>query len=197
MKKEFFLSLILFFWCFTSISNAQTAAISSEKRAIIAEIIIITKADKNAAETMKTVSAQMNEAMPSIMKQILGEQKNLTAAQKADLEAELSEKSADFSKRFDEKFFKIIDFQEFIEMSFYPLYDKFFTEAELKDLLAFYKTSTGQKLNAVMPQLAGEAVRLSNEYLLPKINDVIAQLIKEDAEKLKKNPPAPKPKSEK
>lgn len=197
MKKEFFLSLILFFLCFTSISNAQTAAISPEKRAIIAEIIIITKADKNAAETMKTVSAQMNEAMPSIMKQILGEQKNLTAAQKAELEAELSEKSAEFSRRFDEKFLKAIDFQEFIEISSYPLYDKFFTEAELKDLLAFYKTSTGQKLNAVMPQLAGEAMRLSNEYLLPKINDVIAQLIKEDAEKLKKSPPAPKPKSEK
>jgi len=67
-----------------------------------------------------------------------------------------------------------------IEQVSYPVYDKYFTEAELRDIIGFYKSSTGKKAIAMMPQILDDSMRLTNEILLPKMSSIMGEIIAEE-----------------
>jgi uncharacterized protein len=64
-----------------------------------------------------------------------------------------------------------------------PLYHKYFTAAEIKELVRFYSTTLGKKTVGVMPQLMQESIVVGQQWgqtLGPAINQQIrAQLEKE------------------
>jgi hypothetical protein len=85
-----------------------------------------------------------------------------------------------------------IDFGGLMNEAYTRIYAKYFTEAELADLVAFYDTPTGRKSISVMPDLMREGMQAGAELLGPKIDEVMTQVIAEQAEK---PPVQPKPKS--
>jgi hypothetical protein len=62
----------------------------------------------------------------------------------------------------------------------YPIYDKYFTESELRDIIGFYKSSTGKKAIAILPQVVGDSMSRTNEILLPKMSSIMAEIIAEE-----------------
>jgi uncharacterized protein len=65
------------------------------------------------------------------------------------------------------------------------LYTESFTEPELRDLIAFYKTPTGQKALALMPELARRGAMLGAEVANEHQED-LQQMISERAAQLEK-----------
>jgi uncharacterized protein len=64
-----------------------------------------------------------------------------------------------------------------------PVYDKYFSHAEVKELLAFYQTSIGKKAIAVLPQVVGESMvagRRWGESLGPEIERRIDAALKRE-----------------
>ncbi|WP_278550980.1 DUF2059 domain-containing protein [Elizabethkingia bruuniana] len=66
------------------------------------------------------------------------------------------------------------DFEELL----IPIYSKYYTEKELDDIIAFYKTSTGQKVIKVMPDMAKESMQAGQVWgmklgqkVMKKINE--------------------------
>ena len=53
------------------------------------------------------------------------------------------------------------------------LYDKYFTDAEIKDLVAFYKSSAGKKMVAVSPELNKEMVSILLTKYVPEIDKML------------------------
>ena len=49
-----------------------------------------------------------------------------------------------------------------------PLYDKYFTEQELRDLVAFYSSATGQRLIQTTPYMLKDVTKISVEYFKRK-----------------------------
>lgn len=45
-----------------------------------------------------------------------------------------------------------------------PVYDKYFTHAEIRELLAFYQTRLGMKTVAVLPKVVGESMVLGEKW---------------------------------
>ena len=45
-----------------------------------------------------------------------------------------------------------------------PLYDKYYTQDEIKDIIEFYNSETGQKLLAVQPELLNESLNVGKEW---------------------------------
>jgi hypothetical protein len=56
------------------------------------------------------------------------------------------------------------------------LYAKNFTEQELKDILAFYKTSAGKKLLAVQPQVVDSSMKFAQDWANKLSDQVIAKM---------------------
>ena len=65
------------------------------------------------------------------------------------------------------------------------LYNKYYSEDELQDLVDFYKTPTGQKTLAVMPQLTQDSLNLFNQLFLPQVIEIQQQVIQEELGNLK------------
>ena len=161
--------------------------ISPEKRALIAEMLEVVDSKKTAEEIMNTVLAQMEKSLPEMMGQMLqqeSKQRRLSEKEQKELESYLSQTSVRLLAKFRELFARRINLGEIIEQISYPLYDKFFTEAELKDLVSFYKTETGRKAVKVMPELMGESMRRSNDLMMPKIMALINEIKEEQLKEM-------------
>ena len=63
---------------------------------------------------------------------------------------------------FFEKFHSKLDLQKLRELAI-PMYDKYFSDEELKGLIAFYQTPLGQKAVKVMPQLSAELMEAGSK----------------------------------
>ncbi|HVF90153.1 MAG TPA: DUF2059 domain-containing protein [Blastocatellia bacterium] len=164
-------------------------AISPEKRALIAEMLEIMNVKKTSEEIMNTVLSQMEKDLPRMMSQMLSQeakQRRLSEKEMKELEDYLNRTSARLTSKFRELFAKRINIGEVIEQISYPLYDKFFTEAELKDLVGFYKTPTGLKAIKVVPELMGESMQRSNALIMPKIMDLINEIKEEQLREMDK-----------
>lgn len=58
---------------------------------------------------------------------------------------------------------------EEIMASLYPVYDKYYTENDLKELIKFYQSAAGQKMVEVSPNLLRETMEASIKYFQSKI----------------------------
>ena len=62
------------------------------------------------------------------------------------------------------------------------VYEKHFSEQEIADMLAFYKTDTGQKILEKMPVVMQESMQMSQSLMkdaIPKIQDIAGKLSEE------------------
>lgn len=188
MKKIIILLLIIqgFVWAV----NAQTAAaVSEEKKRIISEIVKVTNAEQKAKEVMNSMFEQMRLSSPVIMEGVLSSKPELSETGKDYVRKSMLDRDK-FQQNFERKFISKINFREYVQQIIYPLYDKFFTEEELKDLLAFYKSPTGQKFNQISPNFMAESIKLAQQYLTPKIGEIFQELV--DDEVKNTNPPVPR-----
>lgn len=185
MKKFALFAFILTLVCVAA--KAQQTAVAPGKKAVIAEIIAATNADKKGEETMLAMFKQLETMYPQIIEgtieKTLG---NLPAAEKQKIKAEVLQKTAQTNAKFVQRLQQRLNLREYVETAIYPLYDKFFTESELRELLAFYKTPIGRKLNDISPEMAVEGVRLAQELLVPKMMTIFDEIVQEDIKEARK-----------
>ena len=60
-----------------------------------------------------------------------------------------------------------------------PLYARYFTPEELKQMAAFYRTPAGAKMLFLTPRISHEALQISHRVVMPKIGAAIAKLMQE------------------
>ena len=166
-----------------SSAKAQTE-IKPEKRALIKELYLATKADKMAESFTNIILTQMERDLPKTLSE-MPEMTDLKRRDREQAQKVMFETSARVLARFKELIPERINFAEVMEQMFYPLYDKFFTEDELKDLVAFYKSPTGQKSIGIMPQLLQDAMQRSSEALNSKVMVLVNEVLAEERQHLK------------
>lgn len=192
MKLNIFSALLIFL--FANLLFAQQTAtetkISPEKQTLIKEYFEITGGREAVNKSLEAVFANLNNTLPMIISANIEQNSNLTAAQKADMQKNMPEMVARMGKRFQEELNRELDFAKVVEEVNYPLLNKFFTEAELKDLITFYKSPTGQKAISLQPQIYTEATTRLNAVLIPAMQKVMKKVTDEEtAEMIKKTKP--------
>ncbi len=77
-----------------------------------------------------------------------------------------------------------------------PIYDKYLTHPEVKELLAFYQTPLGTKLRSVLPQITQESMMAGQQWaqkLGPDIDKRVEDALKREGVLPKTEAPAPTP----
>jgi hypothetical protein len=193
LARSFILGGILFlnFNCVLSQQLSQTDAkqISPEKRALISELLEVSEAKKNALAIFNAMLDENQRQMPDIVWQGLLSQ---TEVQELDAEArdalrkELLAESERMNKRVRELFLAGINMALVIEDVSVDLYDKYFTDDEIKDLIVFYKSHTGKKTTEVLPKMFAESMTNTMDAVKPKVLEIVAQLVNEETARVKK-----------
>ncbi len=139
MKKTAF----LLFFCITafSISFSQT-----KKQESIKELIHITGNDS-------MMNKMIDGMVPAMTNQMLSEVKDSTAKARS---VEIMKIAMETAKELAPKMSVLMT----------SYYDKYFTESEINDFLAFYKSSTGKKSISLMPQMMNDMMgEMMNNYI--------------------------------
>ena len=178
--------------------------VSAEKRALIKQILDETNSQQNAVALFSAQFDEMIKQMPDIQWQTISstdEFKRLTPALQAEVRQKFDENLARVSKRVKELFLLRIDMKQMVEDISYSVYDKHFTETELRDLVAFYGSATGKKVIAEMPALFAESIAKAGELIGPRVKGIIDEIEKEQTNELSheidallKSAPKPPPK---
>jgi hypothetical protein len=81
----------------------------------------------------------------------------------------------EFEQVFGEEFAKMLPYQEIVEMQA-TLLAKHYTEPEIRQLVAFYKTPLGQKMIRVMPDVTADVTAWSMTTMQQRIGAVMERI---------------------
>lgn len=150
--------------------------ISSEKRALIKELLEITQANKSANQVIDTM---VRSELPRLVSTILKNVPSLDS-DRPEVQKQFSTIASRMAIKYRDRVLKKIDLNQLIEQVSYPIYDKYFTESELRDIIGFYKSSTGKKAISVLPQITVDSMSRTNDILLPKLSSIMTEIITEE-----------------
>jgi hypothetical protein len=81
----------------------------------------------------------------------------------------------EFAAAFEAEFSKMVPYQEIVDLQA-GLLAKHYTEAEIRQLLAFYKTPIGQKMIRVMPEVTADVTAWSMSIMQQRMAGVMERL---------------------
>lgn len=193
MMKRITLLCLAFLFAFCAQANAQID-ISAEKRAAIRELTALIDAEDKAEDVVRIMTSQLEATRDETIKTILDRRSDLTERERTSLEEMFSVERAEATRRFQDKLMRKIDFAETVQQMSAAVYDKYYTLEELKDLINFYKTPTGQKSLRLMTPIFNETMKQMQEKLIPKIPKIMKELQEEDKAEIEQKINAKKPK---
>src|SRR6266404_1693859 len=150
-------------------------SITPEKQALIRQLLELASSKKTIDAMLKTQAEQMDKQLPDIIWQAVSAMKevqSLTPAQREELRLNVVSGSLRSGRRMYELLQEKIDFNKLVEDISLPLYDKYFSENELNDLVVFYRSATGKKVIEVMPMLVSESMTRAADVIMPKIGEL-------------------------
>ena len=196
MLKKITLTLFIVTFALIARANAQTA-VPTEKQAAIKELIGLINTDNKAEELVAIFDKQMSGTRVTIVESILSDRADLTEAEKKSLREVLVVKMEEYAKGFQEKLMQKLNYTEMINEISTIVYDKYFSLEEIEDLIAFYKTPTGQKTLKTMTPLMSDTLQLTMDRMLPKIPIVMEELQQEERQYIEREVNARKPRPKK
>jgi hypothetical protein len=163
------------------------APITPEKKALIKEVLALLNVDNAVGAIANQFMDQFQQSALILIKSDLREwiqAQKVSPAEKKRLEAAMDESAQRILTRLRDEFPKRIDLGEILEIITMEIYDKFFTEAELKDLLAFYKSPTGRKFIAILPQISAEMLPRLEQLMDPPAALLATELLEDEIKRL-------------
>jgi hypothetical protein len=157
----------------------------TEKRDLIRQLIVVANVKAVSLAGMDSVMKQMDDAMPQILEKSLPSTDQIPPEVKDSVMNIIRQFSVRVSARFRRELPERINFDEVIEQIYLPLYEKYFTEEDLRALIAFYQSPAGKKFISVGIQLQQEAVQRSGELFLPKVLELVGEITKQEEPRLR------------
>ena len=166
-------------------------SITPAKRELVKELLELTGGAKTTDAILNSMLDQNERDLPELLVQTVSTDFGLTASEREAFRQQLNQSVARANKRFRELIKERLNFPQLIDDISYSIYDKYFNEGELRDLVAFYKTPTGRKTVEVLPQLFADSMAKTSEAIIPRIQEIMTEIMNEEKARLKSlQPPA-------
>ncbi|PYT00907.1 MAG: hypothetical protein DMF63_04365 [Acidobacteria bacterium] len=173
--------------------------VSPEKEALVKELLEVTGSTKSVTDVMDVMMGFQKVEFEKSISSMIADDKTMSAEEKAAMKQSALESMDRVTKRTVDFFTKEIDLSKALNEIAVPMYDRNFSETELRELIAFYRSTTGQKTISVMPKLMLEAMTGFSEKVLPKLQDFLKKTTDEEfaaiKQKVEQEMKAPRPKS--
>jgi hypothetical protein len=137
-KKIFILALLLIF--FSIPVHSETTELSPEKRTDIIKLLKMTGVVNVMAQVVNTISSQMVDSL-------------IKASGRKVPERATEIIKTEMNNLWDQE----IKSEKFFDY-FVPIYNKYYSHKEIKELINFYKTDLGRKTIDVLPSLTQECM---------------------------------------
>lgn len=168
--------------------------ITPERTALVKELMEATGGKKQFTDMTSSMLDMQTDTASQAFDAVFADDKTLTAADRAmikDLTTESINRMMAKSKEF---FAEKLDFDKMVENVFTPVYAKHFTDEDLRAMIAFYRTPTGQKTIKELPQIMSELGISISKTIMPEYMEFMNATIEAEKtaikQKLKPKKPA-------
>ena len=136
-------------------------------------------------KNMNAMAAEMQKAMPAIMRQqaigMIQADPKLNAEQKKEAAAKVEKMLPGVSQAVSKIFSDPTLIDEMIT-EMVPLYTNNYTIAEIKQLTAFYQSPVGRKMMTLAPKLSTEGMLIGQRVVTPRLGKLMQEVM-QDAQK--------------
>jgi uncharacterized protein len=165
-------------------TSAVQPPIAVSKRALIDKLLTVTQQEKLFQQSLNLAFSQLQTDLPALMDQ------STTGTTKPDASPSPARQAVQsmldrVMPKFVREVQQSVSFKELVDQVYYPMYDRHFSEPELKDILAFYDSPTGKRTIQVMPQLMQESMQKTNQIMMPKLMGIMQRLLAEEEKSTK------------
>ncbi len=155
------------------------------KKAAIKELLVLTKLSESYGAIRDIMLAQVRRSVNSLLQKLIADDASVSSAQKKQMLDTVSDSSDRIINRYRTLSAERIDMPAIMEQVAYKVYDESFTTSEIQDLIAFYRTPTGQKALKEMPEIMHRSMTLSAQLLQSKVIDIVKEVSSEEMARLK------------
>lgn len=159
--------------------------VTPEARAAIKDLIETMKMRDNLAKAFQMMSQNLPPQMAQAMNVAIENNAALSSEQKQKVRANMNQP---FEKAVKEAQ-AIINDPKIVEESIehmYPIYAKYYTPDEIRQITAFYKTPVGAKTLTVTPQIINETMQAGFLLFQPRVNAVMEKTVKKEVDAVTK-----------
>lgn len=163
-----------------ALADDAASAPEAEKLKLIKELLVASRTTRNARVGFDLVFSQQMKGLTSSLADRIDRNPMLTQAQKTEAKADMTQAFERRTKRFNELVNEQLHLDEAIEQVFIPMFDKHFTDEEIRQMLVYFKSPVGQKSLDLLPQMSVEAAMTLNKQLVPKLKEISIQVEEEE-----------------
>ncbi|HEY9676407.1 MAG TPA: DUF2059 domain-containing protein [Drouetiella sp.] len=174
-------------------AKLDAAQISPEKKALIMDLLKTTNAEKSVDAVMTQIMAAHARQYPAMIEQLAAADKSLTDDQRKAIVEKARDSAQRSAERVRELFVQKVNMGDLMDKVALYVYDKNFDNDDLKNLIAFYHTSTGQKALRQMPEVLKESMDMTAQLVAPQMTEIIMQVMSEERARLKLSDGTDKP----
>jgi hypothetical protein len=160
------------------------SALAAEKDDLIHELIEEMNMVDLAKQSTQIMMTQMGAVMADQMRGLAAEHED--AQNNEELMQIFTDSYHRMMDRLQEEYMKEVQFEDLIDEIYVPIYDKYFTEDEIRDLLDFYKSPTGKKMLEKSPDLMRESMQKATLIINPIMNRISQRVGEEETARLMK-----------
>lgn len=164
---------------FAPLGAAAEDEIPPEKERLVRELIEVSGGEQMAGQVSRLILAEVQREYVVMLESELARRDDLGPDEKDALRQRLGSRRR-FAEKFNERFRDRVGYDEILERVYIPLYDKYFDEQEIREIVAFYRSPVGEKSLRVMPSLMQEALDRSSEIIAPRAMDLAREILTEE-----------------
>lgn len=165
-------------------SQTSQQSISNRKKQLIQELIELTGGEQLFRQVSQVTAAQLQQDFQGIIESIPAETIGVSTAQKQEMIQTISQDITRIANQYNQRLMERINFNQIIENVYYPLYDKYYTEEDLRAMINFYKTPTGKKTIDIMPQLLQESIQRVAQIIQPQATQIFQEIFEQEIKRL-------------
>jgi hypothetical protein len=162
---------------------SAAAEISDSKRALAVELIEIASGPQPGDRVVGRFLQQLEPRYAGLVTDLMSTEKDLEPVQREALEQQLADFDA-FRAAFETRFPEQVDLRGVLVETYVPLYDRYFEEQELAEIVAFYRSEAGRKMVRVLPALLPQGITRTMERLEPELMRVVGLVLYERRQQL-------------
>lgn len=167
-------------------TNPVAQEISPVKKALILEYLEVMGVKKNTAEIMDMMLTFQEQETSKTILALAEKDKELSPEMKKEMADSLVKSSAGMYQRLRAAFNEKLNIGRLMEDTALNVYDKNYSESELREIIAFYKTPTGQKIVSSSPKIMQEVMTVFSEKLTPRMQELIKEISEAEFAEMRK-----------
>jgi hypothetical protein len=149
---------------------------SAAESALIAELIDLTVDTRTIDQMANLFLVQIRGSFPELVEQVMSTEPGLSPEEQARLRQHLLDFDA-FADVFRAGFTERVDLAGVLTSAYTPLYAESFTQAELREIVAFYRSPAGRKTLEVMPVLMQQGLEAAIERVEPRVAALVGEAL--------------------